>query len=57
MMISDLKKVLKEGKLFRVMLIMLYRIKCQLGSLPYLVHREGVCALRNLEDVLSLLGH
>ena len=56
MVISDLKKVLKEGKVFRVMLIVLYRMKHQLGCLPNLVHCEGICALANMEDVLWLLG-
>ena len=57
MVISDLKKVLKEGKVFRVMLIVLYQMKHQLGCLPNLVHREGICALPNMEDVLWLLGN
>ena len=56
LLIFDLKKVLKEGKLFLVMLIVLYRMKGYLGRLLSLVHLECRCALPNMEDVLWLLG-
>ena len=52
LVIFDLKKVLKEGKVFLVMLIVLYQIKRQLGHLLNLVHLEYRCALPNMEDVL-----
>ena len=57
MVIFDLMKVLKEAKLFLVMLIVLYRMKRQLGCLLNLVHLECICALHNMKDVLWLLGH
>ena len=43
--------------MFRVMLIMLYQMKSQLGYLPSLVHCEGIRALPNMEDVLLLVGY
>ena len=43
MVIFGLKKLLKEGKVFRVIWIVLYRMKRQLGCLLSLIHREGIC--------------
>ena len=54
--IFDLKKVLKEGKMFLVKLIVLYQMKRQLGRLLYSVHLGCRYALPNMEDVLWLLG-
>ena len=56
MVIFDSKKVLKEGKVFLVMLIVLYQMKRQSGRSLYLVHLECRCALPNMEDVLWFLG-
>ena len=50
--IFDLEKVLKEGKVFLVMLIVLYQMERQMGRLLSLVHHECRCALPNMEDVL-----
>ena len=52
LVIFDLEKVLKEGKVFLVMLIVLYQKKRQLGRLLNWVHLECRCALPNIEDVL-----
>ena len=57
MAIFCLKRVLREGKVFRVKLIVLYRKKRQLGFLLNLVHREGICLSPNMEGVLWLLGY
>ena len=52
LVIFDLKKVLKEGKVFLVRLIVLYQMKRQLARLLILVHLECRCGLLNMEDVL-----
>ena len=56
LVIFDLEKVLKEGKVFAVMWIVLHQMKLQLGRLLNLVHFDYRCALPNMEDVLLLLG-
>ena len=50
-MIFDFEKVLKEGRVFQVMVIVLYQIKQHIGRLLNLVHLECRCALPNMEDV------
>ena len=52
MVIFDLMKVSREGKMFLVLWTVLYRMKRQLGCLLNLVHRECICVLPNMEDVL-----
>ena len=52
LVIFDLEKVLKEAKVFLVMLLVLYQIKRQLGRLLNLVHLEFRCALPIMGDVL-----
>ena len=48
----DLKEVLREGKVFLVMLIVFYQMRRQLGRLLSLVHPECRCVSSNMEDVL-----
>ena len=49
-MIFDLKKVLKEEKVFLVVLIVLYQMKCLLGRLLNFSYLECRCAIPNMED-------
>ena len=51
-MIFDLKRVLKEEKVFLVMLIVLYQMKRHFGLLLNFVPLECRCALTNMEDVM-----
>ena len=49
LVLFDLKKVLKEGKVFLVMSIVLYQMKRQLDCLLNYVHLEYRCALPNMD--------
>ena len=50
--IFDLRKVLSVVIVFLAILIMLYRMKCQLVRLLNLAHLEYRCVLPNMGDVL-----
>ena len=51
LVIFDLSRVLKEGKTFLVMLIVLYQIKRQYVRLLNLVHFECMSVLPNMVGV------
>ena len=55
-MIFDLKKVLKEEKVFLVVLIVLYQMKCLLGRLLNFSYLECRCAIPNMEDEVGVSG-